>query len=145
MKPRKTVVIDPEYLRSLLDTLYQAGYRGMTNTELWARFVSSAEGGNSEAAYKFQYHMDEICAAGLLRNSDTKEGCWGAVGTDDGLILVKSTLLLTPVGSAFLEELQKPRGLEKLKEWIRAAGMHAGSQAFQEAVKEVLQNQNWGG
>lgn len=139
-------MLDAEYFTRLLQAVGDASYMGVSNTELFDRFVEKPEDGIEEATtlsgQKFKYHMDEAWMAGLIRPRDGSalEPDWGlkmyAGGRHWGLM--SKQLVLTPIGAETLAELKKPKGLEKFKGALRGVGAEAGKEAVKAAVGFLL-------
>jgi hypothetical protein len=136
-------MLDAAYFKELLDTLGNASYMGVKTSDLMERFATDGEGKRaefSETAQKFKYHMDEAWNAGLIRDRDnsTAEN-WGLkVGATGNWVYQNRPLVLTPLGGELLKELNKPKGLERLKQALRNAGSAAGTEALKFGIDEIL-------
>lgn len=138
-------MLDAAYLRDLLEALGNASYTGVKNHELQERFAPEGNEDEvvefSEAGQKFKYHMDEAWNAGLIRDRDNSTAdYWGLkVGAGGDWFFVSRPLVLTPLGGELLEELNKPKGLERLKQAMRNAGAAAGTEALKFGIGAILQ------
>lgn len=135
-------MIDTKMVKDLLQAIGEGQYVGTPNTKLTDAFVGDFEEADENAREKFIYHMDELFSADLYRSKDLgDEYGWGAISGIDGCISIAETnLVLTPVGGEVLEELMKPKGLERMKSAIRSVGAMAGSEAVKYAVGELLKS-----
>ncbi|REC94916.1 hypothetical protein [Kushneria indalinina] len=135
-------MLDPAYLKSLLTLINDKHYTGMHAADLADELAPESEAPIefTEAGHKFKYHMDEARQAGLIRQRDkpSADG-WGLfVSVDGHWSFTCVALVLTPVGGEFLEELNKPKGIERLKNGLRSVGAAAGTEALKFGVAEVL-------
>lgn len=137
-------MLDAAYLRELLETLGNASYAGVKNHELQERFAPEINGDEgvefSEAGLKFKYHMDEAWNVGLIRDRDNRSAdYWGLkVGAGGNWFFMSRPLVLTPLGGELLEELNQPKGLERLKQAMRNAGSAAGTEALKFGIGALL-------
>ncbi|MCE8027556.1 hypothetical protein HOP54_02480 [Halomonas daqingensis] len=131
-------MLDTTYLKDLLQTIGNSRYEGIDTGKL----VDASLGQDFDDAdfLKFKYHMDEMWQAGLVRGRDGpgKNG-WGYQGSAPRIMLVPIPLVLSPVGSELLAELQKPKGLERFKQAIRSVGATAGTEALKYGIGELLE------
>lgn len=136
-------MLDAAYLRELLETLGNASYMGIKTSELMERFAPNGEDKRvefSEAGQKFKYHMDEAWNAGLIRDrDDSRADYWGLkVGAAGHWVFQSRPLVLTPLGGELLDELNQPKGLERLKQAMRHAGSAAGTEALKLGIGALL-------
>lgn len=135
-------MLDTAYLKQLLEIVGNASYMGVENGHLMEKLAPEKDQPveSTEEGQKFKYHMDEAWAAGLIRDRDDSSiEHWGLkIGASGDWFYVARSLVLTPLGGELLEELSKPKGLERLKQGIRNAGAAAGSEALRFGVGALL-------
>lgn len=130
-------MLDMDYVKQLLQMIGKASYRGVDTSKLVSEFLGRVP--SHDELLKFKYHMDEIWDAGLIKGRDGPgENGWGYQYHRQNMVLVPIPIVLTPLGSELLKELSKPRGAERLKNALRTAGSIAGTEAFKQAVGELL-------
>lgn len=131
-------MLDPGFLKRILQLTEDGGYEGLSNCALFDELAPDDDSGLiTQEQRKLIYHLDEIFKAGLMRCRDMDvSNNWGIklAGGGNSLTLIEQPLVLTPAGSEFLEELNKPKGLELLKTALKRSGMAAGSTALTKAV-----------
>ncbi|SFU79583.1 hypothetical protein [Halomonas korlensis] len=131
-------MLDSQYMKDLLQSLNDGGYVGVKNDSLWHQFVGDDDDQQGQA-HKFVYHMDELYGAGLMRQRSSQADGWGHCPTLSGNFDIASVpLVLTPLGQELLEELNKPKGLERFKQALRSAGATAGTEAVRYATGAML-------
>lgn len=135
-------MLDTAYLKQLLELVGSKAYLGIDNAELMGHLAPD-EGQPiefTEAGQKFKYHMDEAWKAGLIRDRDDVTAMdWGLmVGASGHWAYRGKQLVLSPVGGELLEELGKPKGLERLKQAVRSGGAVAGTEALRVGVAALL-------
>ncbi|GHB24534.1 hypothetical protein [Salinicola rhizosphaerae] len=130
-------MLEIEYLKQLLQRIGAAKYTGIESNYLV--YAALGENFSDEEFLKLKYHMDEIWEAGLIKGRDGpgKNG-WGYQGKPPRMMLIPIPLVLTPIGSELLQELNKPKGLERLKTAMRSVGGIAGSEALKAAIGALL-------
>ncbi|PAU76546.1 hypothetical protein [Halomonas salipaludis] len=135
-------MLDTAYLKQLLELVGDKGYLGIDNGDLM-NHLAPDEGQPvefTEMGQQFKYHMDEAWMAGLIRDrDDVTAKDWGlVVGVSGHWAYRGKQLVLSPIGGELLEELGKPKGLERLKQAVRSAGAAAGTEALRAGVAELL-------
>lgn len=137
-------MLDTAYLKQLLEAIGSKAYLGMDNGKLM-EYLAPDEGQPiefTEGGQKFKYHMDEAWKAGLIRDrDDVSAKDWGLiVGASGHWAYRGKQLVLSPVGGELLEELNKPKGLERMKQAVRSVGAAAGTEALRVGVADLLKN-----
>lgn len=130
-------MLDEQLVKDLLESIGEGQYIGTSAVELMEQHKGDGSENDTE---KFIYHMDELFDAGLYKVKSLKaEYRWGMTrGLGNAIDLTDVRLVLTPLGGEVLEELRKPKGLERLKNSIRTVGAMAGSEAVRHAVANLL-------
>lgn len=133
-------MIDATLVKNILRSIGEGQYIGTPTTKLINELVGDLEEADANTIEKFIYHMDELFEAGLFRAKNLgHEHGWGAnVYVDGDVDFEKTMLVLSPIGGEILEELSKPKGLERLKSSIRNVGAVAGTEAVKYAIGELL-------
>lgn len=133
-------MLKPELVKDILDTIGEGEYVGVQVDWLFDKFVGDPDEAGENETQKFVYHMDELFNAGLFkaRNLDPRHG-WGlSQGIGGSYSITNVNLVLTPIGGETLEELKKPKGLQKFMDAIRGAGAVAGSEAVRYGIGSLF-------
>lgn len=130
-------MLETDFIKEALEVIGNSKYRGIESSELLEALLGSDF--DDDDFLKAKYHLDEMWDAGLFKGRDGpgKNG-WGYQGEVPRVLLLPIPLVLTPIGAELLEELNKPKGLERFKNAIRSAGSVAGSEAVRFAVGELF-------
>jgi len=134
-------MLQPAMVKDILEEIGQGEYVGTPLRELYTRFVGEdVQAAEENDYFKFVYHMDELYNAGLFktRNLNPRHR-WGQSEALGGVRSYSNVpLLLTPLGSEVLKELNKPKGLDRLIQGIRSAGSVAGQEALRHGLSELF-------
>lgn len=130
-------MLNMDYMKQLLQAIGNARYEGVETDRLV--YSTIGEDCSDEDFLELKYHLDEMWEAGLIRGREGpgKNG-WGYQGRPPRVMLLPIPLVLTPIGSELLEELNKPKGLERLKQAIRNVGGTTGTEALKFGIGELL-------
>lgn len=130
-------MLDTSFMKQLLQAIGDTQYEGIRTGDLInATFPSGTQDNDF---LRFKYHMDEMWQAGLIKGRDGPgSNGWGYSGRGPNFTLISIPLVLTPIGSELLTELNKPKGLERLKQAMRSAGALAGTEALRHGVGALL-------
>lgn len=130
-------MLDVDFMRQVLQLIGNAKYQGIESNDLIEEVLG--QGFSDDEFLKLKYHMDEMWAAGLIKGRDGpgKNG-WGYQGRPPRIMIMSIPLVLTPIGSELLQELNKPKGLDRLTTALRSAGGVAGTEALKAAIGALL-------
>lgn len=134
-------MLQPSMVKSILEKIGKGEYVGTPLCDIYTHFVGQDLQAAEENDYlKFVYHMDQLYDAGLFepRNISSKNRWGKSQSLGDTRSYTNVNLLLTPIGSEVLKELNKPKGLEKFIQSIRSAGATAGKEALRYGVSDLL-------
>lgn len=135
-------MIDTHFVQAILKAIGDGQYVGTRVHDVIGRVIGDFDNASENEQEKFVYHMDELFKANLFRAKDLgRQYGWGfrkALGGD--YTSTNAQLVLTPIGGEALEELQKPKGLERFKVAIRTAGVTAGHEVIKFALSELFKS-----
>lgn len=135
-------MIDTQLVIAILKEIGDGQYIGTPSHEVIERVIGDFDDASENEQEKLVYHMDELHDAGLFRAKGINpENGWGfnrSLGGD--YINTNPHLVLTPFGGEALEELGKPKGIERFKAAIRASGTLVGAEAVKYAVGELFKS-----